>query len=84
MWKAQRFSWRFTTALHTLPESLPYDQKLQDTGLAHPFLSERALGSLAENYVVPHSRGSETYDSKFGRRGERPESAVLLQHRLDN
>jgi p-hydroxybenzoate 3-monooxygenase len=43
MWKAQRFSWRMTTTLHTFPESLAYDQKLQDTDLAHLFLSEKAL-----------------------------------------
>ncbi len=51
VWKAQRFSWWMTTMLHTFPDSLEYDQKLQDTELAYLFSSERALGSLAENYV---------------------------------
>ena len=51
VWKAQRFSWWMTTMLHTFPESLAYDQKLQDTDLAYLFSSEKALGSLAENYV---------------------------------
>lgn len=51
VWKAQRFSWWMTTMLHTFPESLTYDQKLQDTDLAYLFSSEKALGSLAENYV---------------------------------
>jgi p-hydroxybenzoate 3-monooxygenase len=37
--------------LHTFPESLAYDQKLQDMYLADLFSSERALGSLVENYV---------------------------------
>ena len=50
-WKAQRFSWWMTTMLHTFPDSLAYDQKLQDTDLAYLFSSEKALGSLAENYV---------------------------------
>ncbi|RLJ38041.1 4-hydroxybenzoate 3-monooxygenase [Acidovorax sp. 106] len=51
VWKAQRFSWWMTTMLHTFPDSLAYDQKLQDTDLAYLFSSERAQGSLAENYV---------------------------------
>ena len=51
VWKAQRFSWWMTTMLHTFPDSLAYDQKLQDTDLAYLFSSEKALGALAENYV---------------------------------
>ncbi len=51
VWKAQRFSWWMTTMLHTFPDSIAYDQKLQDTDLAYLFSSEKALGSLAENYV---------------------------------
>ncbi len=51
VWKAQRFSWWMTTMLHTFPDSLPYDQMLQKTELAYLFSSERAQGSLAENYV---------------------------------
>eukprot|EP01037_Dinobryon_pediforme_P000388 gene388-389_t len=51
VWKAQRFSWWMTTMLHTFPDSIAYDQQLQDTDLAYLFSSEKALGSLAENYV---------------------------------
>ncbi|MFN3548163.1 MAG: 4-hydroxybenzoate 3-monooxygenase [Mesorhizobium sp.] len=51
VWKAQRFSWWMTMMLHTFPDSLTYDQRLQDTELAYLFSSEKALGSLAENYV---------------------------------
>jgi p-hydroxybenzoate 3-monooxygenase len=51
VWKAQRFSWWLTTMLHTFPDHIAYDQKLQDTELAYLFSSDRALGSLAENYV---------------------------------
>ncbi|MCI5077068.1 4-hydroxybenzoate 3-monooxygenase [Oricola sp.] len=51
VWKAQRFSWWMTTLLHTFPDSIPYDQKLQQTDLEYLFSSEAALSSLAENYV---------------------------------
>jgi p-hydroxybenzoate 3-monooxygenase len=37
--------------LHTFPEAISYDQKLQQTDLAYLLSSEKALGSLAENYV---------------------------------
>lgn len=51
VWKAQRFSWWMTMLLHTFPDSIPYDKKLQQTDLDYLFSSEAALGSLAENYV---------------------------------
>ena len=51
VWKAQRFSWWMTTMLHTFPDSIAYDQKLQETDLAYLFSSEAAQRSLAENYV---------------------------------
>ena len=51
VWKAQRFSWWMTTMLHTFPDGLAYDAKLQDTELAYLFSSEVAMRSLAENYV---------------------------------
>jgi p-hydroxybenzoate 3-monooxygenase len=51
VWKAQRFSWWMTTMLHTFPEALSYDQKLQQTDLEYLFSSESAQRSLAENYV---------------------------------
>lgn len=51
IWKAQRFSWWMTTLLHTFPDNIPYDQRLQQTELEYLFSSEKALGSLAENYV---------------------------------
>ncbi len=37
--------------LQTFPDSIAYDRKLQDTDLAYLFSSEKALGSLAGNYV---------------------------------
>ena len=51
VWKGQRFSWWMTTLLHRFPESSGFDQRLQDTELAYLFSSQRALASLAENYV---------------------------------
>ena len=51
VWKAQRFSWWMTTMLHTFPDSLDYDQRLQQTELEYLFSSEAAQRSLAENYV---------------------------------
>ena len=51
VWKAQRFSWWMTTMLHTFPDSIDYDQKLQQTELEYLFSSDAAQRSLAENYV---------------------------------
>jgi p-hydroxybenzoate 3-monooxygenase len=51
VWKAQRFSWWMTMLLHTFPDSIPYDGRLQETDLEYLFSSDHALGSLAENYV---------------------------------
>ena len=51
VWKAQRFSWWMTMMLHTFPDSIDYDRRLQQTDLDYLFSSEKALGSLAENYV---------------------------------
>jgi p-hydroxybenzoate 3-monooxygenase len=51
VWKGQRFSWWMTRLLHGFPDDSAYDQKLQQTELAYLFSSERALASLAENYV---------------------------------
>lgn len=51
VWKAQRFSWWMTTLLHTFPDSIAYDQRLQQTDLEYLFSSDAAQTSLAENYV---------------------------------
>ncbi len=51
VWKAQRFSWWMTTMLHQFPDATPYERKLQDIDLEYLFSSQRAMGSLAENYV---------------------------------
>ena len=51
VWKAQRFSWFLTSLLHRFPEASPYERKLQSTELDYLFSSDKALASLAENYV---------------------------------
>ncbi len=51
IWKAQRFSWWMTMLLHTFPERIAYEQRLQQTDLEYLFSSEAAQRSLAENYV---------------------------------
>jgi len=51
VWKAQRFSWWMTSMLHTFPDSIEYDKKLQEIEMAYLFSSEAAQRSLAENYV---------------------------------
>lgn len=51
IWKAQRFSWWMTSLLHKFPDQISYDEKLQITELEYLLSSDKALGSLAENYV---------------------------------
>jgi len=51
VWKGQRFSWWMTALLHRFPDSSAYDRRLQETDLAYLFSSQKALASLAENYV---------------------------------
>ncbi len=51
VWKGQRFSWWLTTLLHRFPDNSDFDNHLQQTDLEYLFSSDKALGSLAENYV---------------------------------
>ena len=51
VWKGQRFSWWMTTLLHKFPDNSAFDNQLQQTDLDYLFSSERAMQSLAENYV---------------------------------
>lgn len=44
VWKAQHFPWWMKMMLHTFPDSLAYDQKLQGTEPAYLFSSKKALG----------------------------------------
>ena len=51
VWKGQRFSWWMTALLHSFPDSTPYDNRLQQTDIEYLLSSEKAMASLAENYV---------------------------------
>ena len=51
IWKAERFSWWFTSLMHHFPENGPIGQKLQEAELDYLVHSEAAARSMAENYV---------------------------------
>jgi p-hydroxybenzoate 3-monooxygenase len=51
VWKGQRFSWFMTKLLHRFPDDSPYDRRMQQIDLAYLLSSEKAMASLAENYV---------------------------------
>jgi p-hydroxybenzoate 3-monooxygenase len=51
IWRAERFSWWFTSLMHNFPEQGPIQQKLQDAELDYIVHSEAALRTVAENYV---------------------------------
>jgi p-hydroxybenzoate 3-monooxygenase len=51
VWRAEHFSWFMTSMLHRLEGGDEFDVKLQRAQLAYVFSSEKAAGSLAENYV---------------------------------
>ena len=51
VWKAERFSWWFTSLMHQFPELGSFNQKVQEAELAYLVSSRAASTSLAENYV---------------------------------
>ncbi len=51
VWRAERFSWWFTSLMHHFPETGSFDQKMQEAELDYLVNSEAASRSLAENYV---------------------------------
>lgn len=51
VWKAERFSWWFTSLMHQFPENGEIGRKLQGAELDYLVNSEPASHSLAENYV---------------------------------
>ncbi|MDD0838078.1 4-hydroxybenzoate 3-monooxygenase [Curvibacter sp. HBC61] len=51
IWKAERFSWWFTSLMHRFPETGEFGQKIQEAELDYLIHSEAASTSLAENYV---------------------------------
>ena len=51
VWRAERFSWWFTSLMHKFPETGAFGQKMQAAELEYLVHSEAASTALAENYV---------------------------------
>ncbi|CAK7071249.1 MAG: p-hydroxybenzoate hydroxylase [Kerstersia gyiorum] len=51
IWKAERFSWWFTSLMHRFPAEGEFGQKIQEAELEYLVKSVAASTSLAENYV---------------------------------
>ena len=51
VWKAERFSWWFTSLMHRFPETGAFGQKIQEAELDYLVHSSAASTALAENYV---------------------------------
>lgn len=51
VWRAERFSWWFTSLMHRFPETGEFGQKMQEAELDYLIHSRAASTSLAENYV---------------------------------
>lgn len=51
IWRAERFSWWFTSLMHNFPENGAIGQKLQEAELDYIIHSEAGARSVAENYV---------------------------------
>lgn len=51
IWRAERFSWWFTSLMHRFPDTAGFGQKVQEAELDYLIHSEAASRALAENYV---------------------------------
>lgn len=51
VWKAERFSWWFTSLMHQFPENGEFGARMQLAELEYMFTSEAAQRAVAENYV---------------------------------
>lgn len=51
VWRAERFSWWFTSLMHQFPETGGFGQKVQEAELDYLVHSNAAATALAENYV---------------------------------
>jgi p-hydroxybenzoate 3-monooxygenase len=51
VWKAERFSWWFTSLTHRFPQMDAFDRRIQTAELAYMRSSPRAQAAFAENYV---------------------------------
>jgi p-hydroxybenzoate 3-monooxygenase len=51
IWRAERFSWWFTSIMHNFPDGGAINTKLQEAELDYLMHSEAGLRTIAENYV---------------------------------
>ncbi len=51
IWRAERFSWWFTSLMHNFEGDNPIDAKLRESELEYLLVSRAAQRALAENYV---------------------------------
>jgi p-hydroxybenzoate 3-monooxygenase len=51
VWKAERFSWWFTSLMHHFPDTGAFGRKMQHAELDYLVSSEAAMRAVAENYV---------------------------------
>jgi len=51
VWRAERFSWWFTSLMHRFPDTGEFGQKMQEAELDYLVNSRAASTALAENYV---------------------------------
>ena len=51
VWRAERFSWWFTSLMHRFPETGDFGRRIQEAELDYLVHSEAASTALAENYV---------------------------------
>lgn len=51
VWRAERFSWWFTSLMHRFPDTGEFGQKMQEAELDYLIHSRAASTALAENYV---------------------------------
>ncbi|MDH4478645.1 MAG: 4-hydroxybenzoate 3-monooxygenase [Rhodoferax sp.] len=59
IWRAERFSWWFTTLMHQFPGDAAIDSRLKEAELDYLMHSQAGLRSIAENYVgLPLNFGS--------------------------
>ncbi len=62
IWKAERFSWWFTSLMHNFPGDEPIVAKLREAELDYLLHSEAGLRTIAENYVgLPLNFGESTH-----------------------
>jgi p-hydroxybenzoate 3-monooxygenase len=51
VWKAERFSWWFSSLMHRYPDQSAFDLKMQAAELAFLASNPSAQKAMAENYV---------------------------------